>query len=175
MKTPLLILALWASMQDAPPANAGYLARKAEFTIAHKSGSGADTVFEFRLKNAGQRPMLFFDPACLFRYVFPEVKDNRGAVLKANPPAGGTGCPHMIICIGPGRSYRGDFKMTMGMLYALEPGKTYSVEFTFANEPSGQELQALETIVRDNRLAVNGRFLVGRHRSNTLHITTADN
>ncbi|MCH7574750.1 MAG: hypothetical protein IIA59_06450 [Candidatus Marinimicrobia bacterium] len=173
MKTPLLILALWASMQDAPPANAGYLAREAEFTIARKSGSGADTVFEFRLKNAGQRPMLTFDPACLFRYVFPEVKDNSGAVLKANPPAGEPGCPHLIICIGPGRSYRGDFKMTLGTLYALEPGKTYSVEFTFANEPGRQELRALETIVRNSRLAVNGSFLVGRHRSNTLHITTA--
>ena len=175
MRSSLLILALWAPMQDGPPADADYLARHVEFTIARKSGSGADTVFEYRLKNAGQRPMLTFDPACLFRYVFPEVKDISGAVLKANPAAGGPGCPHMIICIGPGRSYRGDFKMTVGTLYALEPGKTYSVEFTFANEPSRQELQALETIVRNNRLVINGRFLVGRHRSNTLHITTANN
>ena len=161
-------------MQDVPPADADYLARHVEFSIARTSGSGADAVFQYRLKNVGKRPMLTFDPACLFRYVFPEVKDASGRALQANPIAP-LGCPHMIICIGPGRSYRGDFKMTMGMLYALEPGKTYSVEFTFANEPSRQELQALETIVRNNRLAINGRFLVGRHRSNTLHITTANN
>ena len=75
---------------------------------------------------------------------------------------------------GPGRSYKGEFPVSLGSLYALDPGETYSVEFTFANEPSGRELRALQDIVSKNRLTTNGRFLVGRLTSNTLKVTTAD-
>ena len=167
----MVLLTLLAPFQDRRPGR--YFESGAEFSIALNRNAGDSVNIDFRVKNKTKRPLLTFDPACLFRYSYPTVTDSGGKALPGTRPAANP-CAHAIICIAPRATYRGSYPVSLEAMYLLQPGASYSVAVTFTHEPSALERKTLRDLVHAGSLAPNGRFLVGTFQSNALKVRIAN-
>lgn len=156
-----------------PKNNKSAFISDAQFTITSKTSENGRILVDYRLKNKSTRPMLTFDPACLFRYSFPIVRDADGREMPKVETLT-TACAHRIICIGPRKVLKGTFGIDLGRMVSLEEETTYTVAFSFEFNPSKVERKTLEKIVRKGELAPNGHFFIGSLRSNELKIRTPD-